>query len=36
MTLMILVLIAGALFAIWSFATLWLVFTIRDFMRRRG
>ncbi len=35
MTLMILVLIAGALFAIWSFATLWLVFTIRDFMRQR-
>ncbi len=31
MTLMILVLIAGALFTI-----LWLVFTIRDFMGHRG
>lgn len=36
MMLMMLVLIAGALFAIWSFATLWLVFTIRDFMKHRG
>lgn len=36
MTLMVFMLIAGVLFAIWSVATIWLVFTIRDFMRHRG
>lgn len=36
MTLMVFMLIAGVLFAVWSAAMIWLVFTIRDFMRHRG
>lgn len=36
MTLMVFMLIAGALFAVWSAAMIWLAFTIRDFMRHRG